>query len=183
MPPMPPMMPMQHMLMPPGMPSGPIPPPPMMQPPPPTTEAPPVPKSEPKKRSAVRETSWKMPEVTTSAPGLSHCGATGRNSAMDLGVQVELGEPCATLYVSNLNEKIKPKGAATGTGRTVLSATLKMLHGVLYRACCMLHAVSLCACAELPLALYSVFHHFGPILDIQTRKTQALKGQVWVRCS
>ena len=82
MPPMPPMMPMQHMLMPPGMPSGPIPPPPMMQPPPPTTEAPPVPKSEPKKRSAVRETSWKMPEVpTTSAPGLSRCGATGRNSA------------------------------------------------------------------------------------------------------
>ena len=98
-----------------------------------------------------------------------------------IGVQVELGEPCSTLYVSNLNEKIKPKGAATG--RTVLSATLKMLCGVLYRACCMLHAVSLCACAELPLALYSVFHHFGPILDIQTRKTQALKGQVWVRCS
>ena len=94
-----------------------------------------------------------------------------------IGVQVELGEPCATLYVSNLNEKIKPKGAATG--RTVLRATLKMLCGVLYRACCMLHAVSLCACAELPLALYSVFHHFGPILDIQTRKTQALKGQVW----
>jgi hypothetical protein len=31
--------------------------------------------------------------------------------------------------------------------------------------------------AELPLALYSVFHHFGPIVDIQTRQTQALKGQ------
>lgn len=70
--------------------------------------------------------------------------------------------PNQTLYINNLNEKVKKEGRYLSRYTHSFS-----IHRVLYLA-------------ELKKSLYAIFSQFGPILDIVAMKTLKTRGQAFV---
>lgn len=69
--------------------------------------------------------------------------------------------PNQTLYINNLNEKVKKEGE-------VVSPSL------LFCLKCVLSST------ELKKSLYAIFSQFGPILDIVAVKSLKMRGQAFV---
>ena len=70
--------------------------------------------------------------------------------------------PNQSLYVNNLNEKVKKEGiVSTNDGK-------------------MLNSYMILFSLELKKSLYAIFSQFGPILDIVALKTLKMRGQAFV---
>lgn len=70
-------------------------------------------------------------------------------------------KPNHTIYINNLNEKIKKEGKCPQNG-----FTWSHIH---------------CLCpSELKKSLHAIFSQFGPILDIIALKTLKMRGQAFV---
>ena len=70
--------------------------------------------------------------------------------------------PNQTLYINNLNEKVKKEGDTLSKIRYLpLSGFYSLV-------------------SELKKSLYAIFSQFGPILDIVAMKTLKMRGQAFV---
>ena len=90
--------------------------------------------------------------------------------------------PNQTLYINNLNEKVKKEGKfhrfyslvalkAYGAFKVAVSTTIKYLE---------VHKSYNLFVTELKKSLYAIFSQFGPILDIVALKTLKMRGQAFV---
>ena len=69
--------------------------------------------------------------------------------------------PNQTLYINNLNEKVKKEGM----GKVLCKFTFEVYH---------------LPKTELKKSLYAIFSQFGPILDIVAMKTLKRRGQAFI---
>jgi len=82
--------------------------------------------------------------------------------------------PNHTIYINNLNEKVKKEGSLECWLCTWL-IIIKELHRIESYL-----TISNYWFTELKKSLYAIFSQFGPIVEIVALKTLKLRGQAWV---
>ena len=78
--------------------------------------------------------------------------------------------PNQTLYINNLNEKVKKEGEVLPQPSLVAMTVFPSLHLTFLPP----------PRTELKKSLYAIFSQFGPILDIVAMKTLKMRGQAFV---
>lgn len=86
--------------------------------------------------------------------------------------------PNQTLYINNLNEKLKKTGPTAAF--SVLFLSPQNRQGVWYVQWWRLNLCLYCHFAELKRNLYLLFCQYGNVLEIHCAKTPNMRGQAWI---